>query len=81
MQNRRFTRLTNAYSRRVRNHIMMLAAFFVFYNFCQIHSSIRVTPAMEAGLDTTVRDAEWIVEKVNELAPKPNRPKHCKKAK
>ncbi|MYB39495.1 MAG: IS1 family transposase [Gammaproteobacteria bacterium] len=79
MQNRRFTRLTNAYSRKARNHVMSLALQFVWYNFCQIHSTISVTPAMEAGLDSTVRDPEWIVAKIDEIAPKPNRPKKYKK--
>jgi len=50
MQIRRFTRLTNGFSRKFENHWAALALYFAFYNFCRIHSSIRVTPAMQAGI-------------------------------
>ena len=50
MQIRRFTRLTNAFSKKWENHYAALALYFAYYNFVRIHSSIRVTPAMEAGL-------------------------------
>jgi transposase-like protein/IS1 family transposase len=50
MQIRRFTRLTNGFSKKFENHWAALALWFAFYNFCRIHSSIRVTPAMEAGI-------------------------------
>jgi transposase-like protein/IS1 family transposase len=56
---RRLTRLTNAFSKRWEHLSAMLALYFAFYNFCRIHSSIRCTPAMEAGLTSkvwTVRD-------------------------
>lgn len=54
MQIRRFTRLTNGFSKKFENHWAALALYFAFYNFCRIHSSIRVTPAMEAGLTDRV---------------------------
>lgn len=79
MSMRRFTRLTNAFSRKLANHIHMLSLYFVHYNFCRIHKTLKVTPAMEAGLDTTVRDAEWIVGLIDARAPKPNRPKTYRK--
>jgi hypothetical protein len=47
---RRFTRLTNAFSKKVENLRYAVALHFMYYNFCRIHQSLRVTPAMEAGL-------------------------------
>jgi hypothetical protein len=46
---RRFTRLTNAFSKKLDNHKAACALHFAYYNFCRIHTSLRVTPAMEAG--------------------------------
>jgi IS1 family transposase len=54
MQMRRFTRLTNAFSKRLENLKAACALHFAHYNFCRIHSSLRVTPAMAAGLTTEV---------------------------
>ena len=76
---RRFTRLTNAFSKRVERHWAMLSLYFVHYNFCRVHKTLRVTPAMEIGLDTTIRDCKWIVELIDARAPKPNRPKTYRK--
>jgi IS1 family transposase len=50
MQIRRLTRLTNAFSKKLENHKAAIALHFAWYNFCQIHGSLRVTPAMEAGI-------------------------------
>ena len=47
---RRFTRLTNGFSKKLANHEHMLAVYFVYYNFCRVHQTLRVTPAMEAGI-------------------------------
>jgi IS1 family transposase len=47
---RRFTRLTNAFSRKFENHCHAAAIYFAYYNFCRVHQTLRVTPAMEAGL-------------------------------
>ena len=47
---RRFTRLTNAFSKKLLNLKMVVVLHFAYYNFCRVHSSLRVTPAMEAGL-------------------------------
>lgn len=71
---RRFTRLTNAFSKRVEKHAAMVALYALHYNFCRIHKTLRVTPAMEAGLSDTVRDLEWIVGLIDANAPKPNKP-------
>jgi transposase-like protein/IS1 family transposase len=56
MSIRRFTRLTNGFSKKFENHWAALALYFAFYNFCRIHSTIRVTPAMEAGITDHVWD-------------------------
>jgi len=58
MSMRRFTRLANAFSKKVENHEHMLAIYFMYYNFCRIHSTLRVTPAMEAGLVSE----QWLIE-------------------
>jgi IS1 family transposase len=47
---RRFTRLTNAFSKKFDNHCHAVAIYFAYYNFCRVHQTLRVTPAMEAGL-------------------------------
>lgn len=54
MQLRRFTRLTNAFSKKLENMKAALALNFAWYNFCQIRSSLRVTPAMAAGISDEV---------------------------
>lgn len=61
MSNRRFTRLTNAFSKKVECHENMLAISMMFYNFCRIHTSLRVTPAMEAGVSDHVWEAEEVI--------------------
>lgn len=60
MGNRRFTRLTNAFSKNLENHKHSLAIHFMHYNFCRIHQTLRVTPAMEAG----ITDHVWTVEEI-----------------
>ena len=61
MQIRRFTRLTNGFSKKFENHWAALALFMAFYNFCRVHSTIRVTPAMEAGITDHVWDLEELL--------------------
>ena len=75
MHMRRFTRLTNGFSKKVENHMHMVALYTMFYNFCRIHKTLRVTPAMEAGLTDRVWDIEDILAITDERAPKPGRPK------
>ena len=52
----------------------MVALYATHYNFCRIHATLRVTPAMEAGLADGVRDMGWIVELVDANAPEPRKP-------
>ena len=75
MQMRRFTRLTNAFSKKFENHMHMVALYTIWYNFIRIHKTLRVTPAMEAGLSETVWDMEDLVRIMDARAPKPGRPK------
>ena len=52
----------------------------VHYNFVRIHQSLRMTPAMAAGLPNTLHDIEWLAEMIDERWPQPNRPKTYRKA-
>lgn len=63
MNMRRFTRLTNAFSKKVENLEHAVALHFMYYNFCRIHQSLRVTPTMEAG----VTDRVWEIEEILDL--------------
>jgi hypothetical protein len=65
MQMRRFTRLTNAFSKKIDNHCHALALYFVWYNFVRLHKAHRVTPAMAAGLTDKVMDVADIVRLVD----------------
>ena len=62
---RRFTRLTNAFSKKVENHAASVVLWFAYYNFCRIHQTLRVTPAMEAGIS----DHAWSIEEMCGLLP------------
>jgi hypothetical protein len=58
---RRFTRLTNAFSKKFENHCHAAAIYFAYYNFCRVHQTLRVTPAMEAGLTNHIWSVEELV--------------------
>lgn len=58
---RRFTRLTNGFSKKLENHGHMVALYFMHYNYCRIHKSLRISPAMEAGLTDHVWDIEELI--------------------
>ena len=64
MNMRRFTRLTNAFSKKVENHVAMVAIHFLHYNFARVHKTLRVTPAMAAGL----ADHVWSLEEIVKLS-------------
>ena len=71
MSMRRFTRLTNAFSKKLDNHLHALALYFVFYNFCRQHKTLRVSPAMAAGVSDRLWSFEDVVAKIDEMAPAP----------
>jgi hypothetical protein len=58
---RRFTRLTNAFSKKLENHMHAVSFYFMVYNFVRIHSSVKCSPAMAAGVTTTLWDMRDIV--------------------
>jgi IS1 family transposase len=60
MNMRRFTRLTNAFSKKAENHLWAIALHYMYYNFCRIHQTLRVTPAMEAGIS----DHVWSIKEI-----------------
>jgi len=64
MNIRRFTRLTNAFSKKIENHAHSVALFYMHYNFVRVHQTLRVTPSMEAGLTNHV----WSIQEIVDLA-------------
>ena len=66
MSMRRFTRLTNAFSKKFENHCHALALYFVFYNFCRVHKTLGVTPAVAAGIvETPMKDVISLIDAAN----------------
>lgn len=65
MSMRRFTRLTNGHSKKVENHMHAISLHYMYYNFGRIHQTLKVTPAMAAG----ITDHVWTLEEIAELAP------------
>jgi len=80
MHMRRFTRLTNDFSKKFENHLHMVCLYTVFYNFVHIHKTLKVTPAMAAGVTDELLEMEDIVKLIDLAAPKPGRPKTYKKS-
>lgn len=66
---RRFTRLTNGFSKKLENHLHMLSLYFVHYNFVRMHKTLKMTPAMAAGVSDTLHDTAWIVGLIDARAP------------
>jgi IS1 family transposase len=74
MSMRRFTRLTNAFSKKLEPHMDMVALYTVWYNFARMHKTLRCSPAMAAGLSQTLWSMEDVVGLIDARAAKPNRP-------
>jgi hypothetical protein len=64
---RRFTRLTNAFSKKIENHVAAIALHFMYYNFCRIHQTLRITPAMAAGVTRRL----WSIKDLTDLLEAP----------
>jgi len=75
--NRRPAHLANAFSKKVENHIHMLALYFLHYKFCRVHRTLGVTPAMAAGITDSVRDMEWLVGMMDAVAATPASRSKC----
>ena len=71
---RRFTRLTNAFSKKAENHMHAISLSFMFYNYCKIHKSLRITPAMASGITDHVWGLTDIVNLIPESEPKKRGP-------
>ncbi len=71
MSMRRFTRLTNGFSKKLDNHIHALALYFEFYNFTRIHKTLRMSPAMAAGITDRLWSLDDVIAKIDEMAPAP----------
>ncbi len=74
MSMRRFTRLTNAFSKKAENHTHALALCFTFYNFIRMHKTLKCTPAMAAGISKTLWSMEAVVALIDAQAVAPKRP-------
>ncbi len=83
MSMRRYTRLTNGFSKRLRHHCASLDLFILYYNFCRPHLSLKNpyqrTPAMAAGLTDRIYDIDWIINMIKSNTTPPRRPKTYRK--
>lgn len=71
MHMRRFTRLTNAFSKKFENHVHMVALYTVWYNFIRVHKTLKMSPAMAAGVSQTLWSMDDLCEMMDAVAPKP----------
>ena len=68
MHMRRFTRLTNAFSKKMANYAHSVALYTVWYNFCRVHSTLKATPAMVAGIAESAHDLGWLIDLIDRRA-------------
>ena len=74
MSMRRFTRLTNAFSKKIENHAASVAIYFTWYNFGRVHQTLKMTPAMKAGIANHVWTVDEMIELLTKDEPKSTRP-------
>ena len=79
MSMRRFTRLTNAFSKKLENHGAQVALHFWYYNFARKHQTLKTTPAVAAGVAEKAMTVRDLIKLVDAAAPKPRRPKTYRK--
>lgn len=79
MSMKRFTRLSNAFSKKLASHRNAFSLYFTFYNWTRIHKTLRFTPAVASGLTDHLWTMEEIIGLMDEAAPNPGRPKTYKK--
>ena len=75
---RRYTRKCNGFSKSLKHHNSMVHLYFLHYNFIRVHETLGTTPAKAAGITKKVKDLDWLIDKIDKNAPKPNRPKTYK---
>lgn len=73
MSMKRFARLSNAFSKKIDNHVHALSLYFVWFNLCRIHKSVRMSPAMAAGLTDKLMSLEDVAALVDARAPVPGK--------
>lgn len=71
---RRFTRLTNGYSKKVENHAAMVAVYFTWYNFERVYHTLKTTPAVKAGVADHVWSVDEMIGLLEQVEPKSTRP-------
>ena len=73
MHMRWFTRLTNGFSKKFENHVHMVALYTVWYNFIRIHKTLKMSPAMAAGVSQSLWSMNDLCSMMDAVAPKPGR--------
>lgn len=73
MSMRRFTRLTNGFSKKLENHIAAISLHYMYYNFCRIHKTLRCTPAMAANVTKTLWSIDDMLNAIEQFMPQPNK--------
>ena len=73
MSMRRFTRLTNGFSKKLENHIAAISLHYMYYNFCRMHKTLRRTPAMAANVTKTLWSLDDMLNAIEQFMPQPKK--------